>query len=363
MVNGKILFLCNTYFQLIEAIHLKLVEYFNYDVDIVLTDQSKDMGVIADCLTNLGLFENVAHILVREYENILFNTFLLRYRYVKDGIIGNDYGASFLRTPYDIFIYYNYDLVCISIFSQIYNYSNNIECHRFEEGIGSYIVTDYMTNKKLNTIRLIRSTLKKKNISQITNTFYCFQPELYPGTLQPIRIPPITSNSETVEVLRKIFFEPGVDYAISQKYIFFGCPYDSEGEVPIGEHDLVRQIAELVGYENLIVKAHPRDFSDDYTAMGISLYPHSAIPWEALQLTMDFSDKVFLTSVSSSVMSLNMTLENPIKTYYLFNMTRARENSSARITIDMLDKFKEKFDFNPEDYNIHIVDRIEEILE
>ena len=358
----KNFYLCNTYFQLIVSIQLHLTVFKSDQGVIVLSDHSKDMDKVAERLKSTELFEDVFYIRTKHLCGEHLET---KYKLpcVIDDICGNLYGIDFKNPEsYDRMVFNNDNHASLAIFAILYKYNSSISATKIEEGIGSYII-NFRKDKKAILSQTIRKLLGKKLLFDATNSFYCFQPDLYPGTLQPIRIPPITPNSETVEILKKIFFESDVDYSISQKYIFFGCPYDTEGEVPIGEHELVKKIAELVGYDNLIVKAHPRDFSDDYTAMGISFYPHSSIPWEALQLTMDFSDKVFLTSVSSSVMSLNMTLENPIKTYYLFNLTRARENSSARITIDMLDKFKEKFDFNPEDYNIHIVDRLEEILE
>ena len=356
-------FLCHTYYQLITAIQFRLSEFEGDYSIIALSDHSKNAEMCVEELRKTKLFDEAYYIKTRYVcgPNIKFR---YKIKGIIDDVIGNLYeiDQKNIAKQFDRFIYYNDNHASLAIYAALSSKNRDIECIRIEEGLGSYIL-GFKKDKKAILSQGARRVIGKKLLYEETKAFYCYQPNLYPGKLIPRQIPQITPNSPIVDVLDKIFLKPGIDYRIAQKYIFLGSPYDKDGEVPIGEHDLVKHIADFVGRENIIVKSHPRDFSDDYSAMGISLYPHSAIPWEALQLIMDFSDKVLLTSVSSSVMSLNMTLEHPIKTFYLYKLTRARDNKLARVTIDMMDVFKERFDFNPEEYNIHIVDRLEQILE
>ena len=356
----KILFSCNTYFQLIAAIQLNSTVYSDDYTVMVLSDHSKNADQVANRLRETEVFNEVFFVETRYFCSEYLET---KYKLpcVIDDINGNLYGMDLQDKYFDTFIYYNDNHASLGIYAALYKVNKKIECMRLEEGIGSYII-DFRYDKKAALSRSVRRILGQNNLYESTNTFYCFQPELYPGKLKPVQIPPITSNSSSVDVMKKVFLEPGTDYGIKEKYIFFGSPYDNEGGHSIGERRLVKEIAELVGYDNLIVKAHPRVLSDDYTSMGVKLYPHSSVPWEALQLTMDFSDKIFLTAVSSSVMSLNMTLEKPIRAYFLYNLTDAEKNQFARITLDMLRQFKDMYGFKPEKYNIHIAEELIEIL-
>lgn len=65
------------------------------------------------------------------------------------------------------------------------------------------------------------------------------------------------------------------------------------------------------------VKTHPRDSRTIYKDHGFNVDVNSSIPWEAIQLSGDFSDKVFLTINSGSVLSGSTMSEKPVKTFYM----------------------------------------------
>ncbi len=123
-----------------------------------------------------------------------------------------------------------------------------------------------------------------------------------------------------------------------KKYFFFTSVYDFEGGEPIGEYELVCKIADLVGKENLLVKTHPRDVRTIYEDEGFIVDKNSDIPWEAIQLSKDFSDKVFLTATSGSVLAGSFMSENPPKTFFMHKCCNVSGNYSAQKTIATIEE-------------------------
>ena len=114
-----------------------------------------------------------------------------------------------------------------------------------------------------------------------------------------------------------------------QKYIYFAGTLDFEGGKPIGEFELVQKIAKQVGKENLLVKVHPRDTRSVYAEEGLLVDKNSSKPWEIIQMLGDFSNKVFLTATSGSVLAGNFLTTNPVPTFYMYKCCDTDKNISA----------------------------------
>jgi len=109
--------------------------------------------------------------------------------------------------------------------------------------------------------------------------------------LNPVQIPKIEADEKTAQVLSKLFHTSTAVYP--QKYIFFSSVFDFEGGAPVGELNVIKQVAALIGNENLIVKVHPRDSIDRFVSAGLNVDNNSAIPWEAIQLGRVFFRSLF----------------------------------------------------------------------
>ena len=210
-----------------------------------------------------------------------------------------------------------------SSISQIYaileKRNKSIKCSRFEEGIVSYNNGFNEKGKKHYTKRIdlairARKKIGKQCIIDNCHNFYCFFPEYYKGIYKATEIPLIKDDDVIRNQLAEVFDVTDEDF-IDEKYIFFTSVYDFEGENQIGEFDVVNRVAELVGKENLIIKIHPRDTRDIYERNGIKTAKASSVPWEALQLRFGFYDKVLLTATSGAIISTNMMVSRPIKSY------------------------------------------------
>lgn len=167
-------------------------------------------------------------------------------------------------------------------------------------------------------------------------------------------------NSKTARILGKIFRPDTSGY--TQKYIFFTSVYDFEGGEPIGEYELVLKVANLVGKDNLLIKIHPRDLRTIYSDNGFNVDKNSLIPWEAIQLSSDFSDKVFLTINSGSVLSGSTMSEKPVKTFYMYKLCNIKENRSCQKNAQDIEALLCKSSMKEVFRNVKIAEKIEDIL-
>lgn len=331
----KILFVCNTYYQLIAAMQLNVSLFKNDRVSVVLSDQSKDAEAVVGRLRKLDFFDCVFYMQTKEYDggkhsvfSAIVETVFAAFGYSK---IAEEIGR------YDELVYFNPTCSTLSIFSKISRenrkksvgsedyQAQNILCSRVEEGIFSY-TSDFLEgerfalSKRVKIALRIRKLFQKSNYDNLTKNFYCFFPEIYKGNLNPVSIPLIDTEGIVPHMLSKAFNIDKNKLSYHQKYIFFSSVYDFEGGNPIGESRLIESVAELVGRENILIKQHPRDRRSIFKDMGLQVDENSAVPWEALQLTMDFSDKVFLTTTSGSVLSANLITEGSSNTYFLYDV-------------------------------------------
>lgn len=355
----SILVICNTYYQLITAIRLKETTWNNDKVDIAISDQSNNSKKVTDNLKKLNIFENVLNIqtkkLCRNRKNICLK--ILRWKYIISGI------SYFNITDnlYDEIVYYNPDIFVYGIFAKLIKNNNCLICSRYEEGVLSYTDSLYLDDSYLKYTKFIRKLLHKELLEEHTLNFYCFYPALYSGKLCPVPILQFDNYKKAGKILKKIFEVNAENLEIKEKYIFFTSIFDFEGGESIGEFDLVTKISELVGKENLIIKTHPRDTRNIYEENGFKVYKNSSIPWEAIQLNGDFSDKVFLTVNSGSILGANMMLRDKVKSYFLYNCCHIEKNYVAVSFVKTIEQFMAKS--NSVLNKIKIIDNIENLNE
>lgn len=313
----------------------------NDDVDIVISDQSNDAHRVYSNLNRVNLFHTVywrANSAICRPESNIFKTL----EKIKCIVFGLD-DAEIINNQYDELVYYNADVYIYGIYDKLKLKNKNLICSRYEEGILSYEDSKFLKNSRLNICNTIRWQMKKTTLDEETQNFYCFYPEFYKGNLTPIAVPKIADCRVIGNKLKELFDVDDEKLIINEKYIFFTSVYDFEGGAPIGETELVQQVAEIVGKENLIVKTHPRDMRNVFKKLGIHVYEHSEIPWEAIQLNNNFSSKVLLTVNSGSVIGANMITEKKAEAMFLYKCCNYQVNLAAVETSQTIDRFISEF--------------------
>ncbi|HDL0916867.1 TPA: hypothetical protein PWS73_002989, partial [Enterococcus faecium] len=301
-------------------------------VEIIISDHSKNTKEIAKKIEEKKVFDGCHYL-----ESKSFDDNIGYFQKIKDCLQiscgkSNRY-AYYLKNCkseyFDEFICFSMGEVWLEgIYACLYRNNKNVQVSILEEGILSYGV-DIIPTARTKAIAVLNYLKKRTPLYNKSYNFYCFFPNIYTGRENTIQIPLVTAGSRTALQLSDIF-NPMIDIYKEKKYIFFTSVYDFEGGEPVGEYELVCKIADLVGKDNLIVKTHPRDVRTIYKDNGFIEDKNSSIPWEAIQLSGDFNDKIFMTINSGSVISGSTMSAKPVRTYYMYKLCNIEGNPSCK---------------------------------
>ena len=356
------LMMINTYYQLIVGIQLANTIFRNDEVVVLISDHSRNACNIASKLSNMGIFKQTLYIKTRGSKDnrsfiekacdFLQISFWEKNRY-------SYYLEKVDNLFFDELIFYNYNASILGVFSNLSDVNKEVKVSIFEEGIINYTDTTVLTTSK-KIIGLLRRFQNKASIDRMFNNFYCFYSTLYHGSFQPVTIPLVEIGSDTADLLKRVF---NPDLSIyNKKYIFFTSVYDFEGGKPVGEYELVCKVADLVGKDNLLVKTHPRDVRTIYTDNGFNVDKNSSIPWEVIQLSGDFSDKVFMTINSGSVLSGNTMSDKTVRTYYMYKLCDLTENEPCKKNARYIESLLKNENMKKILRTVKIAERLEDIL-
>ena len=331
------LIIANTYFQLITAINLALNNFSKDINDIVVTDCSVGMKDKVKLIKKSGLFDNVYYYeskkIINDHKVKKYLKYLLNRKSILNGKIKN---------IYDEIIFYNLDVLCYTLIDELNKNNKKLKCSRYDEGFSTYTI-DRKNNKINNILRLI---LFKKNINKAINKIYLYHPELlcYETSYEIEKIPNINKNNNILKSsLNSIFDYKKFDF--TQKYLFFEESFfcDNKG---IEDFDLIMNVANIVGKENLIIKLHPRNKEDRFSKLGIKVWDNFGIPWEIYQMNEDYSNKIFLTISSGSILASKLYFNENIKSYFLYNCTEKMSDMVNDNFLKYLEMLKNNFDMN-----------------
>lgn len=334
-MKRSILILSTTYYQLILALQMRETIFKENHVSLVITDTSQNTKNVADKLSSLNFFNKVYFWQIRKKftdKYIIWNKLQLI-----TGMIHDNKLCDFLNNDkFDELICHHTTVTEHILFAKLYKNNQNIIVSHYEEGVLSYNHMD-ASSFILKASCKFRKIMGKQNLQdKITKLFYCCFPEIYEGNFKSVKIPLLKQNGKVKEIAAYIFGVETDQLKYKEKYIMLTSVYDFEGGRPIGEFELARRCKNLVGGGNLLIKTHPRDLRDAYKKDDFNVDLHSVVPWEVIQLTVDFSDKVLLTVASGSALSVNMLLENPPKTFFLYNFCDVENNIAAKKSVDSI---------------------------
>lgn len=352
----KVLILCNTYYQLIVAMQMKKTIFKEAEVSVIISDHSSTARKVYENIIKLNCFSKVYYKETKWFREYSKNVGTVIFRLLKGGFF-----SDITLEKYDEFVFYNFEFSTNILYNELSKKNPSIKASRFEEGFLSYKYP-MVASPKIKIFQLMNMIRNKNNLIDATKTFYCFYPQFYEGALEAKIIPTLSTKSEVVEIISKSF-DVNLDIeSYKEKYIFFASIYDFEGENPIGEYELVCKIADLVGEDNLLVKIHPRDTRTVFEDNGFKVDKNSGVPWEAIQLSRDFSDKVFLTATSGSVLAGSFMSEKSPKTFFMHKCCDIESNSSARYTVEKLEEFLCDKKIKEELMSVFIVTDVKDIL-
>ena len=347
MSKKRIICLCTTYFQMITAIQMRRTLFSEDEFSVVMTDGSNGSQQVSERLRETGIFDEVFFVTrargaMEEFKSARQKAERFLNYFVKGSYV------SYLTKPYDLFLAYNFNWYAFMMFNALQQDNRDIKVAKFEEGILSYFVDDHRFEYDyFLKIKKIKRILRQPVMFDKLHTFYCFYPEFYDGKLSTAKIPPLEHDDAWMRDTLCFLFDVDAEKLVyDRKFLYFASMLDSEvvkGES--GEFEILKSIVDVVGKDNIMVKLHPRENAPErYRDLGVAIDTNSDVPFEVIQLVKDFSDKVFITCLSSSTINLATILPRRSKTYLTYGMLPEKVKEMDRIVtfVEMYDKTTDK---------------------
>lgn len=321
----RVLFLCNTVYQIIVASWLRKTLYGDDFADVIVSDHMNDFEKIAKRIENTQFFDGVYTAKSREYVNNWLD-FSITGR-IKTNLLPNLRLKKKvkLKRKYDVLLMSNCDSFSMLLYNALKNNkrsslgNKNMELCLFEDGTYTYsrafyehfsqTEPEYYT-KKLEFLN--KTVFNLQYIKGSVSALYLFNPELldYDADMKIEKTAKIDCKDvEFKNYLNEIFAYAKSKDVYDKKYIFLEesifMDWDERPDLK-----LVDKIADVVGKDNIMVKIHPRNPKNVFKENGYKTNENTSIPWELIVLNTDMSDKV-LISISSTA------LLNPVSVFGL----------------------------------------------
>lgn len=350
-----ILFLCETHFQLLNALNIKEQCYNSEKADLILT-KSTDFSLYLDSIRCSGFFENVIfldYFQETEINHLKENINAYLSQKLEYEIINQITGVYS-----DYFIPVDSSLLQKLIYYKLVKNGKTPKVHIFEEGILTYLqdVHANLSKDGMNHNLFPENQRLVNNIQEIL----LYKPELY--SAKPFyKINPIPQiNPATSKVIEVFGKHLGNFEMPKEKYIYLAEPFDVE-KLNNNEFDILDKVADIVGKENIIVKLHPRSDSKFFELHGYKTFVESKILWEMYVLNPDFEGKVLITISSGAGTTSQLLYNKSIKSIYLHKIMTLSTRFHAKHPCFPA-YFKKVFDlFNREEKCVYCPKSVQEL--
>ena len=355
MHNQQVLFICNTPFQVVTAVCIRMHFYGETDVDLIITDQIQGYKEIALKAEKTGVFRHVDCAEVSDFnayrgeENRRPETIpeklrsgLSRKKRLKQLYCDNIINYS------DIFLF-NWDRFTVMLFEYLWRQNRRLSVHLYEEGITSYehillpyqCTREYAENMPIYK-KAIRRLLRFPDLYRSIRDVYVFQPEMLDRSfpLPALRIPQLSSGQKGVnQALFAIFDCEKAEEYLNSDVIFFEESYVQDG-VPVDYGSIMERLTEFISKDRILIKRHPRSRDEVFEQMGLRVNALQHVPWEIIVLRHpELCEKIWISICCSSMICPYYYLGMKTNSVFLFEMTGFRPDEK---TAEYFDHVREK---------------------
>ena len=316
------LFLCNSVYQLLNALNLRMNVFGEERADIVVTDICPDHEGLAARLRGTGLFETVyavksKFIFRQQYKHTRLS--VNRYRFDPTSLLkqageipGKAY-ARYLTGAFDDYISMLYII--------LQKKNRDIEHFRFEDGGMSYVRDHACVNE---VERRMEKLFRIRPLGSILAPMYLYEPELYSAKdgREVLQMPKLSKDDAAfIEAVNKVFNVSQAE-PLKEKAVFFEASYYADG-LTTNDRELVEACHNTLGDE-LAIKLHPRNGVNRFEDAGIAIM-QTDMPWELYCLNNDVRGKTLISVTSNAAISPQLFLEEPPHTVLLYKLFKGTD--------------------------------------
>jgi hypothetical protein len=351
-VKKNVIFV-NSLFNLIVACQIRNELFGNESFDIVVSDESPGLYEIYQTGELEKVFDRVFYADTNSY-----NKGRINYIYNKAKMLSNP-GKVYCKLigkddfiEYTDIFFWNPDVVFYSYYMEMNHRKKKSNIHVYSDAMAGYFLDapdrDHPGGYHLFRTTLANEILEKKYswkcVYDMDFDYYMFSPKMYFAGV-PRRLVEIPSiNKRKAEYLNVLFKQYQVT-EIKEKYIFFERPWQDSFDENINLN-IIRQLVDVVGKENVAIKTHPRSNRGDYLNLHVHVI-EGTYPWEIYEAAYSTNGKVLLTVTSSGLLMSNLIYEGSEngKKVFLYKLVAAAYKNTKELGNigTVVSKVKENF--------------------
>ncbi len=325
---NKIIF-CQTPFQVIVSLMIrKQYSDSTKRFDIVIVDFFSGYDRIAEKLSQKGFFDHVYVAEVRDFilaKGKIHNLKKLFKVLSPSRLIS--VSVPNLADYYDEMFCWNYDAFTASFRTAYSSRAKHIKLNIFDEGFITYLpVSD--TIPKRGFMKIIERLNALRGLSELTresvDAYYLLEPSavFFETKAKVFEIDrKLTRDPEIRDLINYLFDASEEIQKYDRKYIILEEAFLAN--VPdVDDEGIFDRIIERFGLENVIIKLHPRTREDRFTKKGIKTIGQSGVPFEALALCGDFSEKKLIGISCGTIPTYRMLFGEDFDGYMLFKYVK-----------------------------------------
>lgn len=334
------LIICNTPYQVLVAVNMASTMFKEGRTDIIISDHFADGKKIAANISQKErYFKKCYYVETLDFSRMR-GKYKEEYRELLYNVNIEKQTEEFVQfeVVYDELWTANYDRFSELIYNYVVRKNRHAKVFFYEDGVSSCI--DDWFFHALEVKKNFKNRVKDIFFSKLKYTpnncsgYYVFDKnQMSFKTKCPIyEIPVIQpNNNNLIGYLDEIFeYSEQIAESFKEKYIYFEEAFFSTDSSLSGDMDFIKEIADIVGKENLIIKLHPRSCNNRFEDLGYKVSKAQAIPWEVISLNIDIHNKVLISNSSTAVIMPNRLLNMQYKGIFLFELTGCIINENYR---------------------------------
>lgn len=331
--NNRVLFVCETKAQIINAVAIKLSFLRNDIVDVCLVRAVAIPEWYEHKLKDLAIFERVFSFEIgynpkRSFISLVKKTIkYTRLVSIVDNLIGKKlriYSNVFISGPGSI---------CPAIYYLVRKRCPQIKLSIYEEGICEYLLFENSWNIKRKIYsKLVYGSYYIDDAAEL----YVYDPKMVlspPKNIKIIQIPSIVNGSFLIEKINYIFDfkNKEIEEFYKCSFIYFDSCY-SDSLLEQNQRNIVESLVKNLG-EKLIVKLHPRSNPQKYYKIGVKLLETKQsvelILLNAIKNKKNVDSIVFISLLSSALFNIKLMLNVEPRMILLNNLLGSNNKDDA----------------------------------
>lgn len=313
MNRNRVLFIANSVYQLLTAIHIKRSIEKVHEADLIITDVTPRLKECIHRIEDAGVFKRILFARTKELPGRYMTGTAAE---IAEAFESRDVLLQWILneelTEYSVVYFSNFDLLARLLACRFHETACSFIC--YEDGFSTYVI-DYLrpdraaVNRNKDGIR-IRQKVKKVLL---------YEPGLAMrgDGIPNDRLPKIhLEDGELREILNYVFEykkkEDGTDF------VFLEQSFRAE-KIQSNDIELMEECCKTVGAERFIVKPHPRNPENVPFQKGISRRYQSDVPWELLLMNEGTGNRKVITVCSNAALTGRIVfgLDIPVVMLYL----------------------------------------------